>query len=283
MAAEKMNGMASREMKYQTKTTTRWTVMRRRMMKKTVGLGTSESIFHIMPMDLDILTPTLKDAPIIEVVDHSAPQSSKANTMSKRELKAFMVSPPFLPNIKIIILLANHNSHSPLARQTKHPPPTNPHPHNHPQNHPPPSPKTPPPSSPRTSNSAASSPNPTSSRPTARSPSPPLSRRLLPVPPSQRPLPRAASAKRPSTSASRPSAQRCPSTSRRRCPCTCARASPPPLWRGRLSVGVRLRRAVSFWKEKLARRREIGGVVVVAVEVEDLDQRWVGSRVQSLG
>ncbi|PTB46553.1 uncharacterized protein TrAFT101_003996 [Trichoderma asperellum] len=34
------------------------------------------------------------DAPIIEVVDHSAPQSSKANTMSKRELKAFMSSRP---------------------------------------------------------------------------------------------------------------------------------------------------------------------------------------------
>ncbi|KAH8128605.1 hypothetical protein ACSS6W_003669 [Trichoderma asperelloides] len=34
------------------------------------------------------------DAPIVEVVDHSAPQSSKANTMSKRELKAFMSSRP---------------------------------------------------------------------------------------------------------------------------------------------------------------------------------------------
>ncbi|KAK1250080.1 hypothetical protein MKX08_010083 [Trichoderma sp. CBMAI-0020] len=32
--------------------------------------------------------------PIIEVVDHSAPQTSKANTMSKRELKAFMSSRP---------------------------------------------------------------------------------------------------------------------------------------------------------------------------------------------
>ncbi|EHK41142.1 hypothetical protein TRIATDRAFT_168625, partial [Trichoderma atroviride IMI 206040] len=34
------------------------------------------------------------DAPIIEVVDHSAPQTSKADTMSKRELKAFMSSRP---------------------------------------------------------------------------------------------------------------------------------------------------------------------------------------------
>lgn len=40
-----------------------------------------------------------QDAPIIEVVDHSAPQSSKANTMSKRELKAFMVSSPLYPPI----------------------------------------------------------------------------------------------------------------------------------------------------------------------------------------
>ncbi|KAM0483133.1 hypothetical protein ACHAPX_002579 [Trichoderma viride] len=34
------------------------------------------------------------DAPIIQVVDHSAPQTSNANTMSKRELKAFMSSRP---------------------------------------------------------------------------------------------------------------------------------------------------------------------------------------------
>ncbi|KAL7927940.1 hypothetical protein ACQKWADRAFT_278293 [Trichoderma austrokoningii] len=34
------------------------------------------------------------DAPIVEVVDHSTPQTSKASTMSKRELKAFMSSRP---------------------------------------------------------------------------------------------------------------------------------------------------------------------------------------------
>jgi hypothetical protein len=42
--------------------------------------------------DLFILTP--QETPAIEVVDHSVSQAPNTSTMSKRELKAFMVSSP---------------------------------------------------------------------------------------------------------------------------------------------------------------------------------------------
>ena len=37
-----------------------------------------------------------EEVPVVEVIDHSASQTSKPEAMSKRELKAFMVCPPSL-------------------------------------------------------------------------------------------------------------------------------------------------------------------------------------------